>query len=228
MRLCVIPARGGSKRIPRKNIRLFRGKPIISWSIQAALSSKCVDRIIVSTDDIEIAAVAKECGAELPFIRPAYLSDDFTGTKEVINHAIDALSIDLSSSDQICCLYATAPFTSELDIINGLSLLNTSRSGSVVFPATTYPFPIQRAIYLDAQGYSLESDPKYSSMRSQDLREADHDAGQFYWATVYGWKNSGNLFARGRPLLLPRYRVKILTLKGGNMQVMHSVWRSLI
>ena len=206
--ICIIPARGGSKRIKGKNIRLFRGQPMIEWSIRAAQDSNCFDRIVVSTDDEEISVIAQKAGAEVPFVRPAYLSDDFTGTREVIAHALYELALQGDQISQVCCLYATAPFVSSSDILMAREQLNKSRLGSVVFTATSFPFPIQRALRIDSEGYSSVFDPSSILKRSQDLEQFYHDAGQFYWASASTWTIDFNLFDRGRPLLLPRWRVQ--------------------
>ena len=208
MKICLIPARGGSKRIPRKNIRSFQGKPMIAWSIAAANTSKCFDQVIVSTDDQEIAEVAREHGAEVPFIRPAHLSDDQASTQAVIAHALEWVQKQGVVCEALCCLYATAPFVQADDLRQSQQQLMESRLGTVVFAATSFPFPIQRAIHLDAHGYASMFQPECFSSRSQDLTEAYHDAGQFYWATPETWSTVTNLFEGMRPLLLPRWRVQ--------------------
>ncbi len=208
MSLCLIPARGGSKRIPRKNIRDFRGQPMIAWSIQAAQQSGCFERIVVSTDDEEIASISLSLGAEVPFKRPSTLSDDYSGTREVVVHAIDVLESDIYISEDVCCMYATAPFVTSAILEKAKSLLRSSRPNSVVFAATCYPHPIQRSLILDSEGYSSAMDQASMSMRSQDLVEAYHDAGQFYWATKQAWNGLGNLLDGARPLILPRWSVQ--------------------
>ena len=208
MKICVIPARGGSKRIPRKNIRSFQGKPIIAWSIQAAKDAGCFERIVVSTDDKEIAEIALQAGAEIPFLRPKQLADDHSGTREVIQHAIEALGLSNENHYKICCLYATAPFVRSEDIINALILLNKSRADSVVFAATTFPFPIQRALHIDSENYTSAFDANSVTKRSQDLKEMYHDAGQFYWASAHTWQKDLNLFDQGRALIIPRWRAQ--------------------
>ena len=207
-KLCVIPARGGSKRIPRKNIRVFRGLPMIAWSIKAAQAASCFDRIVVSTDDSEIIDIATSYGAEVPFKRPDYLSDDFVGTREVIEHCIHTLRSAGYEYSDVCCLYATAPFVLSSDLQASLSLLEESREGSVVFSSTTYPFPIQRALRVSHDGYTSPYDPSSIVMRSQDLEEFFHDAGQFYWAAPEVWSRNFNLFDSGRCYRLPRWRVQ--------------------
>lgn len=209
MRLAVIPARGGSKRIPRKNIKTFHGKPMIAWSIQAALGSGCFDEVWVSTDDAEIAQVAQEYGAKVPFLRPEELSNDFATTADVMQHAVNFFENENEiRPDYVCCLYATAPFVIQQDLRNGLSLIQAERV-DYVFSATTFPFPIQRAIKLTEQGHVEMFSPEYFNTRSQDLEEAWHDAGQFYWGTAEAWLNKSVIFSdQSKIVELPRYRVQ--------------------
>lgn len=209
MNIVIIPARGGSKRIPRKNIKLFCGKPMIAWSIEAALASDCFDRVIVSTDDAEIADVAGQYGAEVPFMRPAELSDDHTGTIPVLRHAIEWMEEHTGTPMQdVCCLYATAPFVLAEDLRKGQSVL-AEAGGDYAFSITSYAFPIQRAIRLTSQGRVDMFSPEHFNTRSQDLEEAYHDAGQFYWGRAEAWKEGRVIFAPGSaPVLLPRHRVQ--------------------
>lgn len=208
MKLAVIPARGGSKRIPRKNIKEFCGKPMIVWSIEAAHKSGCFDQIIVSTDDNEIAEVAKRYGAEVPFMRPPSLSDDHTGTTAVIQHAIEFFLLSEISIDAVCCVYATAPFIMARDIRHGLRRLEEEKC-DYVFPVTTYPSPIQRAIRVTKQGRIEMLNPEFFNTRSQDLEDTYHDAGQFYWGRTEAWLSNKIIFAADSiPLLLPRYQVQ--------------------
>ena len=207
-RIAIIPARGGSKRIPRKNIKLFCAKPMIAWSIEAALQSGCFDQVIVSTDDHEIAEVARQYGATVPFMRPAELSDDHTGTVPVIQHAIEWVNAQGQSVEQACCLYATAPFVSAEDIKRGLDILNATQS-DYAFSVTSYAFPIQRAIRLNDEGRVQMFNPEHFNTRSQDLEEAFHDAGQFYWGTADAWLKGRMIFGAGSvPVPLPRHRVQ--------------------
>lgn len=208
MRLAIIPARGGSKRIPRKNIKLFGGQAMIAWSIQAAQRSGCFDRIIVSTDDGEIADVARGHGAEVPFLRPAVLSDDHTGTVPVIAHAVAWQNEHGEEASEVCCIYATAPFLRASDLRRGLEVLRTSEA-EYAFSVTTYAFPIQRAIRITA-GQRVEMfDPEHYATRSQDLEEAWHDAGQFYWGKARAWLAAKQLFGQdSAPVPLPRYWVQ--------------------
>ena len=208
MKLAIIPARGGSKRIPRKNIKWFCGKPMLAWSIEAALRSGEFDRIIVSTDDDEIAAVAQAHGADVPFVRPAELSDDHTGTVPVVAHAIDWINRRGNPVELACCLYATAPFVTAEDIQRGRRTLVESGS-DYAFSVTSYPFPIQRAIRITAEGRVEMFSPEHFNTRSQDLEEAFHDAGQFYWGRSEAWLAGTPLFSRdASPVPLPSYRVQ--------------------
>lgn len=208
MKLAVIPARGGSKRIPRKNIKLFGGKPMIAWSIEAAQATGLFDRIIVSTDDAEIASLAKKYGADVPFVRPAVLSDDHTGTAPVIAHAIEWHLAHGFEPTHICCIYATAPFLQSLDIERGIKVLKES-GADFAFSITSYSFPIQRAIKLKTDGRVEMFDRSQVQMRSQDLPEAYHDAGQFYWGTKDAWLSGTPILGpNSAPVLLPRYRVQ--------------------
>ncbi len=208
MRLAVIPARGGSKRIPRKNIKLFCGKPVIAWSIEAAQNACCFDSIIVSTDDAEIADVARAYGASVPFIRPPHLSDDHTGTIPVIAHAIEWMSRNATAVSLACCIYATAPFVTARQLEDGLKTLQTT-TADYALAVTSYPFPIQRAIRITANQRVEMFNPRYYQTRSQDLEEAFHDAGQFYWGRATAWLAGKPLFSSDAvPLLLSRHRVQ--------------------
>jgi len=207
MNLCVIPARGGSKRIPKKNIKLFLGKPIIAWSIKLAIASNCFDKIIVSTDDKEIANIAKSYGAEVPFVRPKMLSGDYAATAPVISHAIKWQIKNDKKPDYVCCLYATAPFIELSDIIRGLKIIK-SKKINYVFPATNFAYPVQRSFKIKKNKKLEMFYPKYYKSRSQDLKEAFHDAGQFYWGETNSWlKNKPIIGINSLPLLIPRIRV---------------------
>lgn len=210
MRLAVIPARGGSKRIPRKNIKSFYGKPMIAWSIQAALASGCFDQVWVSTDDEEIAKIAQEFGAQVPFMRPETLSNDFATTADVMQHAVNFFEgINSTLPDYVCCLYATAPFVQKDDLQKGLQQISSHQGLKYVFSATAFSFPIQRAIKLTEQGYVEMFSPEHLNTRSQDLEEAWHDAGQFYWGTAAAWLNKSMIFSNESKIVkLPNYRVQ--------------------
>ncbi len=209
MRLAIIPARGGSKRIPRKNIKPFGGQPMLAWSIVAAQQSGCFDRIIVSTDDSEIAEVAKAHGAEVPFLRPLELSDDHTGTIPVIAHAISWQNAQGKKEvSQACCIYATAPFVRGQDLKRGLEVLESS-GADYAFSVTSYAFPIQRAVRITPEHRISMFQPEYFNTRSQDLEEAWHDAGQFYWGKAKAWLAGLPLFSENSvPIVLPRHRVQ--------------------
>lgn len=208
MKLAVIPARGGSKRIPRKNIKPFCGKPIIAWSIEAALRSGCFDEVVVSTDDGEIAEVSKRYGASVPFMRPPELADDHTGTGAVVAHAIEWFARNGMSPGLACCIYATAPFVTPDDLMRGLDVLESSGS-DYAFAVASYAFPIQRAIRIDAAGRVEMFQPEHFATRSQDLEPAFHDAGQFYWGRASAWLAGKPVFSPdASPVILPRNRVQ--------------------
>jgi len=208
MRVAIIPARGGSKRIPRKNIKPFGGMPMIAWPIAAALESKCFDRIIVSTDDDEIAQVARSHGAEVPFKRPPELSDDHTGTIPVIAHAVQWLIAQGATPSEVCCIYATAPFLRAADLRRGLEILQET-AADYAFSVTSYAFPIQRAVRITPDQRVAMFQPEHFATRSQDLEEAWHDAGQFYWGRARAWLAQTPLFGNGSaPVTLPRHRVQ--------------------
>lgn len=208
MKIAVIPARGGSKRIPRKNIKPFCGKPMIAWSIEAATTSGCFDRVIVSTDDDEIADIARAHGADVPFMRPQALADDYAGTIPVVKHAIETLALAGCEPEFVCCLYATAPFVSADDINRALVLLKES-DADYAFSVTSYAFPIQRAIKITTEERVEMFSPEHFGTRSQDLEEAYHDAGQFYWGRAGAWRDEKVIFGSSSlPVVLPRYRVQ--------------------
>ena len=208
MKLAVIPARGGSKRIPRKNIREFCGKPIIAWSIEAALESGCFDRVMVSTDDSEIADVARTHGAEVPFVRPAELADDYTPTVPVVAHAIRWCEENLDTVEAACCIYATAPFCQADDLREGWRMLGEC-GADYVFPVVRYGSPIQRALRITTEAHLQMFEPEHDASRSQDLEPAYHDAGQWYWGTRAAWLEGRPIFSSAsRPLVLPAHRVQ--------------------
>lgn len=208
MKLAVIPARGGSKRIPRKNIKLFNGKPMIAWSIEAAKSSGLFERIIVSTDDFEIAEVAKQWGAETPFMRPEELSNDHAGTTPVIAHATQWALAQGMDVEAVCCIYATAPFVKVDDLKHGWESL-ISGDWDFAFSVTDFAAPIFRAFKETESGGIEMFYPEYFSTRSQDLPVALHDAGQFYWGRPAAWIESKRIFdQRSKPVLIPRWRVQ--------------------
>ena len=204
----VIPARGGSKRIPHKNIKLFCGKPMMAYSIEAAKNAGIFDRIIVSTDSKEIASIAKESGAEVPFMRPCELADDQTGTDAVILHALKRLMEDGEKIDYICCIYATAPFVKAEYVTKGYNVLRAEHATSC-FSVTTYSFPIFRSLKINNQNRLEMFWPECRETRSQDLPEAYHDAGQFYWADAKKYLKEKQFYSKdATPVILPRYLVQ--------------------
>ncbi len=209
MKIAIIPARGGSKRIPGKNIKKFRGKPIISYAIEAAKDTELFDKIIVSTDDTEIAEISKKYGAEAPFIRPAELSDDFTPMRQVLIHTIESLESTGADLKFICTLFATAPFVQPEDITTGYNMLQKTDSADYVLGVTTFPFPIQRALKISTQKTLKMFDPNHFLTRSQDLEEAYHDAGQICWARKEAILGNKDIFdCNCLPLIIPNYRVQ--------------------
>jgi pseudaminic acid cytidylyltransferase len=208
MNICVIPARGGSKRIPRKNIKFFNGKPIIAYSIKAALESRHIDKVIVSTDDQEIANIALEYGAEVPFYRPQELSNDHCTIGPVISHAVDWMENNGSPINHICCLFATAPFIEEDSISNAYNKF-IEKEADLCLSVASFPFPIQRAVKISKSGVIEVFNPEFINTRSQDLEESYHDAGQFCWGTKHAFRmDSSWLSEVVIPFVLPRYLVQ--------------------
>lgn len=205
----VIPARGGSKRIPRKNIRPFLGRPMMGHAIEAARESGCFSKIIVSTDDLEIAKTAEAQGAEVPFMRPADLADDFTGTDAVIRHAILELNNTGFVPEYVCCIYATSPFIRAADIRSAFDLLQKAPSKDFAFAVTTFEYPIHRALCFDENGDLEMLFPEHRLSRSQDLPKMFHDAGMFYWGRSAAFVKGIPVFSKQSiPFELPRYRVQ--------------------
>lgn len=180
--VAIIPARGGSKRIPHKNIKSFNGKPLIYYSIKAAISSGLFDKVVVSTDDEQIAAVARECGAKVPFLRDKKLADDFTGTFAVVKDAYFRLKDSGENFDGACCIYATAPLLLPKHLNDAYSTLVNRRAESLI-SVCEFSFPIQRAFVADEDGYLSYREPEYAPVRSQDLPKCYQDCGLFYFYT---------------------------------------------
>ena len=206
--IALIPARGGSERILRKNIRKFCGRPIIAWPIELAKKSNIFDRIVVSTDDHEVVETALQEGAEVPFIRPSKLSDNGTGIAPVVKHAI----LQIQQSDivvsELCLIYATAPFLQIDALKRGLELLHTEDCDYVI-SVTTFAFPIQRAVKRTANGRLAMFQPETYNSRSQDLDTAYHDAAQFCWGTTDAWLEERPVFGPNTvPIVLPRHLVQ--------------------
>lgn len=206
MNLAIIPARGGSKRIPRKNIKEFCGKPMIAWAIEAAQKSACFDRIIVSTDDEEIAAVACQWGAEVPFVRPRNLADDLTPTVPVIANAICECEKSGRKIDFACCIYPCVPLIQIDDLVAALDILKHSNF-SYVFPVTEFSTPIQRAFRRDDDGQLHPFFQENELECTQYLEKAYHDAGQFYWGKKDSWMNIPKIHSHGHGVVIPKWRV---------------------
>jgi len=208
MNVAIIPARSGSKRIPKKNIKSFCGKPIIYWPIDVIKKSNIFDKIIVSTDDEEIGEIARSFGAETPFIRPQNISDDFANVSDVMCHAVKWLEQGKYNLNTICCIYATAVFLAEEDLKIGYRTF-LSQKWNYVFSGTTFPFPIQRAFKRnDNQGIEM-FERRYLKSRSQDLEKAYHDAAQFYYGKSLAWVNKYEIFNKdSEAILLPRWRIQ--------------------
>ncbi len=208
MNIAIIPARGGSKRIPRKNIRLFHGQPIIGYAIQCAQNSQLFDRIIVSTDDEEIAAVAESFGAEVPFFRSSKNADDYATTSEVLIEVLEQLKEQDTVPEWACCIYPTTPLLHSTDLTNAYDLFK-ARETDVVLAATAFDFPIQRAFELDEQGNVHLREPNAISARSQDLAPTFHDAGAFYFFKTLLLLNNRSLWnGTVRAIALPSERVQ--------------------
>ena len=205
MNICVIPARGGSKRIPRKNIKLFHGKPIIAWSITAALSSEIFSHVVVSTDDEEIAEIARAFGAEAPFKRPVELASDMAGTVPAIAHAVRSCEKLGWLADNYCCIYPCAPFLRESDLLAGLKILEDSEM-DFVYPVVEYSHPIQRAMLRSSLGEMSFLNPECELSRTQDMPKTYHDAGQFYWGRSSAWKAMRKMHSGGFGLVIPHWR----------------------
>jgi pseudaminic acid cytidylyltransferase len=207
MNIAIIPARGGSKRILRKNIRDFYGHPILKYSIDAAQRSGLFDKIIVTTDDAEIAEIAKSYNVEVPFLRPEHLSDDFAGTTAVVSHALKWLKEAGEKYEFVCTIYATAPFLSSEQISKGYRVLKSSAATNA-FSATASRYPIQRMFKINEQERCEMFFPENFESRSQDLEEAYHDAGQFYWSRVSDYGKESMFAQSSIPVVLPGYLVQ--------------------
>lgn len=203
--IAVIPARGGSKRIPRKNIKPFLGVPLLQRAVNCALESDVFSRVVVSTDDVEIQRLSMSWGAEAPSLRPARLSDDYAGTSEVIAHVVSEL--DCHEADEICAIYATTPLMRSADLVQSLDRFRVEDC-SFCFAVTSFEFPVQRAMHV-RNGKCFPMYPAYERSRSQDLVEAFHDAGCFYWGSAKDWREQRSLYdGHAIPFFLPRYRVQ--------------------
>ncbi len=209
MRIAIIPARGGSKRIPRKNIRLFRGKPMVAWSILAALKSGLFDAVHVSTDDDEIADIAKQYGATIPFTRDPTLADDHAGLDAVVFDHVGKLAEQGIRPEACCCLFATAPFVTSALLVEGLQCLQDYPSCEFAVAVTRFSFPVQRAVSVTDKNRIEPIWPENISVRSQDLMPAYHEAGQFYWARTDALLARTSIYAgTATPVIVPGYRVQ--------------------
>lgn len=206
MKIAVIPARGGSKRIPRKNIKEFRGKPMIAWAVSIAQESGLFDQIVVSTDDDEIANVARQWGAVTPFMRPQVMADEHTPTVPVIAHAVKACADIGWITDYVCCIYPCVPFMQAGDLVAALELARL-RDADFVYPVTEYAHPIQRAMRQLPSGKMEFFDPACEMVRTQDLEKSYHDAGQFYWGKSSAWLEQKKMHTDGLGMPIPNWRV---------------------
>lgn len=204
----IIPARGGSKRIPNKNIRLFHGRPIISYSIAVAREVGLFDKIIVSTDSVEISDIARSFGAEVPFVRPAHLSGDAIGTDEVIKHALESLAVQGDNVDYACCIYATAPMLKPNYIREGFERLKAAEA-ITAFSVSQYPYSIYRSLKMRKDGRIEMLYPEHYCKRTQEFPETYHDAAQFYWMDVKKYLREGRIYSQDSvPIFIPRWLVQ--------------------
>jgi pseudaminic acid cytidylyltransferase len=206
MNIAIIPARGGSKRIPRKNIKMFCGQPMIAYAIKAAQDSGLFERVLVSTDDAEIKTIANSLGAETPFVRPAELANDFTATVPVVAHAIQACENLGWQFSNVCCIYPGVPFIEVEDLKASLAQFS-ERGADYCFPVTEFPAAIQRALKHNGNGMMAPFYPEYELTRTQDLENAFYDAGQFYWGTKHAWLTNSRIHRSGIGFEIPNWRV---------------------
>jgi pseudaminic acid cytidylyltransferase len=206
MNIAIIPARGGSKRIPRKNIKQFCGKPMLAWAIDIAKTSGLFEHIVVTTDDAQISDLAIALGAEAPFVRPAELADDYTPTVPVIAHAITACQALGWHFEHVCCIYPAVPFMQATDLVAALQKL-VSGCADYVFPVAAFPSAIQRALRQLPNGLMKPFNDQYAATRTQDLEPAYYDAGQFYWGWKHAWLSGNNIHQHGEGLVIPSWRV---------------------
>ena len=206
MIIAIIPARGGSKRIPRKNIKNFNGKPMICWAIEVAQKSKLFDDIFVSTDDQEIKKISEQHGATVPFIRPMDISDDHTPTVPVISHALKEIDTLYKKVDFACCIYPCSPLLIASDLIKSFDILK-STDKDYVYPVVEFPHSIFRSMRQLKDGSMEFIYPEYELTRTQDLEETFHDAGQFYWGKAEAWRNLEKMHSGGVGMKIPSYRV---------------------
>jgi pseudaminic acid cytidylyltransferase len=206
MNVAIIPARGGSKRIPRKNIKDFCGKPMLAYAITTARQSGLFDHVVVSTDDDEIAHIAHSWGADIPLERPAELAGDNIATAPVIAHAIQALGKLGWTFDHVCCIYPCVPLLSSEDLSGALSHLQDSQA-DYCFPVTEYPSAIERAMRISESGRMQPFFPEFELVRTQDMEAAYYDAGQFYWGSSQAWLSNPKIHSNGSGFVIPNWRV---------------------
>lgn len=206
MNIAIIPARGGSVRIPRKNIKKFSGKPMIAYAIENAIKSNIFHKVIVSSEDKEILTISKEYGAEIPFERKSSLADGNTNTIPVIENAIQECENLGMTIENVCCIYPCSPFITPEDLINSFKLLNTSEKDYVI-PVTEFGFPIQRAVKLNTENELNMFQPEYELSRSQDLEPAYHDTGTFYWGKRDSWFKNNRFYSSATGYIIPKFRV---------------------
>lgn len=206
MNIAIIPARGGNKRIPRKNIKVFCGQPMIAYAIKAAQASDLFEHVLVSTDDAETQIIAKSLGAETPFVRPAELANDFTATVPVVAHAIQACEALGWQFSNVCCIYPGVPFIEVGDLKGSLAQLLES-GADYCLPVTEFPAAIQRALKHNSNGLMAPFYPEYELTRTQDLEAAFYDAGQFYWGTKKAWLTNSRIHRSGIGFEIPNWRV---------------------
>ena len=206
MNIAVIPARGGSKRIPRKNINSFCGRPMIAWAIELAKNAGLFEHIIVSTDDLEIAKISTNWGAEVPFLRPPSLADDFTPTVPVMSHAVRQCMRLGWNADYFCCIYPCTPLLKYDDLIRALDCIQ-KKDVDFVYPVTEFQHPIQRAMRMGKTGAMEFLTPENELKRTQDFEECFHDAGQFYWGKTDAWLENKRMHTGGLGMKIPSWRV---------------------
>lgn len=206
--IAVIPARGGSRRIPRKNVRIFAGRPLIEWTIDTCLSSGLFVEVVVSTDDPEIATIARDAGASTPFTRPAKLANDHATTAAVMSHAVEALECATGGIEYVCCVYPAAVLITAADLRDARSQLKNAPGMAYAGAVVRYSHPIQRALQRDAAGAIALVHPELASARTQDLPTRWHDAGQFYWGRTAAWSSALPYFTSALGVEIPSWRAQ--------------------
>jgi pseudaminic acid cytidylyltransferase len=206
LNIAVIPARGGSKRIPRKNIKPFGGKPMIAYAIQAARDSGLFEHVVVSTDDDEIAAVAQAHGASVPFRRPAHLADDQTVTVPVIAHATQWFVDQGHAVDAVCCIYPCVPLLRAADL-QGAYAMFQERGADYVYPVVGFHSSPWRAMTKPESGPMQFVYPEYELTRTQDLPKCYFDAGQFYWGKTTAWTSGLRMHSHGHGYEVEGHRI---------------------